>query len=154
MASAIKNYKVQWQKFRKNAFLWILGIPINVLPVLFKQIKAVTISSIPSIANLALMTLADFDFSFISISALFILCIEGYFLDVDTPQWYREFRICPFLCLCGLLVAYCVFFFKPELFSGMQHRTKITYNGVVLGLTIVFGLLCNVAIAMEKGEST
>jgi len=145
---------MQWQKFGRNFFLWILGIPINILPVLFKQISSVPDNTFPSIADLLLMTLADFDFSFISISILFVLCIEGYFLDAEAPQWYRIVRIFPFLCLCVFLVVYCVLYFNPGWFYGMQQSAQITYNGFISILTIVFGLVCNAAISMEKGAST
>lgn len=146
------KFKVQPKKFLRNFVLWMLGIPINVIPILFKQLNTVTASDFPGIPQLILMILSDFDFSFISISVLFILCIEGYFVDDEISDWYRGFQMCSFICFCILLVLYCVFFFKPDLFAIMNCNLRIKYNVVIIIATIVFGLLCNIGISMKVSE--
>lgn len=151
---AIKNYKIKWGKFGKTFFLWILGISINMIPIFLKQVCNIAGNPFPGIINLAKMTLADFDIFFVNISAMFVLCIEGIFWDDGMAQWYKILRIIPFLCLVGFLVVYCVLYFNPEWFSNMQQSEQIRYNVFIGILTIVFGLLYNVAISVEKGGST
>lgn len=152
--SALESKKkptIQWRKFGKNFLLWLLGIPINVVPVLFKQLSTVTAENFPGVGALMFMTLIDFDFSFISVSVLFVICIEGYALDRGLPDWYQSFRVWPFISLCTILMLYCLFFFKPDLFSIMTETAKAVYNGVMIGATIIFGLFCNAGISTEEG---
>lgn len=146
-----KNWKIQWGKFGRNFLLWLLGIPINVVPVCLKQLNTVTAENFPGIGGLMLMTLTDFDFSFISVSVLFVICIEGYALDRGLPDWYQSFRVWPFVSLCTILMLYFLFFFRPDLFSIMTDKVKVAYNGVMIGATIIFGLFCNAGISTEEG---
>lgn len=149
-----ERYNVQWKKFLKNSFLWILGIPINVLPVLFKQINDINSETFLGLKKLALLTLADFDFSFISVSVLFILCLEGYFTAPEAPAFFRGFRVASFLCLVFVLVVYCVCFFNPNLLSLLiTKNAQLLYNEVTIVLTIVFGLIYNYGNSMKKGDS-
>lgn len=145
-----KEPKIRWDKFGQNFLLWLLGIPINVVPILFKQLNTITSENFPGLGALTLMTLSDFDFAFISVSVLFVICIEGYALDYALPNWYQSFRVWPFVFLCVILVLYCLFFFRPDLFSIMTESGKAIYNGVLLGATIIFGLFCNVGISMKE----
>ena len=144
------KHKLQWSKFVHNFLLWLLGIPINVVPVLFKQLNTITAENFPGIGAIMLMTLSDFDFSFISVSVLFVICIEGYALGHNLPSWYQRFRVWPFVFLCLILVLYCLFFFRPDLFSIMTENIKAIYNGVLISVTILFGLFCNASISIEE----
>lgn len=146
-----RGFKIRWRKFGKNFLLWLLGIPINVVPVLFKQLNTTTAENFPGIGALIFMVFTDFDFSFISVSVLFVICIEGYALDRGLPDWYQSFRLWPFVSLCIILVLYCMFFFRPDLFSAMSENGKALYNGVMIGATIIFGLFCNAGISTEEG---
>lgn len=145
-----QRFKLQWKKFLASFTLWALGIPINVIPVLFKQLRDITARDFPGVCKLALLTLGDFEFSFISVSVLFILCIEGYFVDEKVSPQYRGFRVCSFVCFCSFLLLYCVFFFRPDLFSAMTPDTQVIYNAVIIIITIVLGGLCNAGISMKE----
>lgn len=87
------SYKIQWKKFVKNSFLWILGIPINILPVLFKQLSDINSEEFLGLGNLALLILGDFDFSFINVSVLFVLCLEGHFSAAEAPDFFKVFAL-------------------------------------------------------------
>ena len=152
--ATIKVYKMQWQEFWKNWFFWLLSIPVNVIPVVFKQIDYITSENFQGPFNLFFMTLADFDFSFISVSVLFVLCLEDYFIGAEVPKFFRFFRVFPFIGLCILLVLYCIFYFNPTLFPMMQQSTQTAYNGVIIGLTILLGLVINIGNSMKEGGAT
>lgn len=145
--------KIQWSKFRQNFLLWLLGIPINVVPVCFKQLSTITSENFPGIGALMLMILSDFDFSFISVSVLFVICIEGYALDQGLPNWYQSFRVWPFIFLILIFILYCLFFFRPDLFSIMTESGRAIYNGVLISTTIIFGLFCNAGISWRRSEN-
>lgn len=148
-----KKYSMQWIPFFKRFLLWLLGIPINIVPVLFKQISKITVENFPGLPTLAVMTLGDFDFSFISVNIVFVLCIEGFFADNDLVPIYRKFQLgCVVYCFL-LILLYCVFFFNPDLFSIMDLASAAKYNLGLIGVTIVLGILCSATISMKASVS-
>lgn len=148
-----KKYRMQWCSFFKKFIFWFLGIPINAIPVLFKQLEKITAENFPGLPTLTLMTVGDFDFSFISVSVVFILCIEGFFADNDLAPIYRLFQLGCAGYSFLLVILYCVFFFRPDLFSLMNFTTSVIYNSCLIGLTIVLGILCNATISMKASVS-
>ena len=148
-----KKYRMQWGSFIGRFFLWFLGIPINIVPVLFKQLGKITAENFPGLSTLAVMTVGDFDFLFISVSVVFVLCIEGFFADNDLAPIYRKFQLGCVVYFVVLIILYCVFFFKPDLFSIMDLATAAVYNSWLIGATIVLGALCNATISMKASVS-
>lgn len=144
-----KKYRMQWKKFLSRFGVWLLGIPLNIIPVAFKQLNSITAEAFPGMKRLAIMTIGDFDFSFISVSILFILCIEGFFADDDLAPVYRKFQCGSFVYFVALFVLYCVFFFRPDLFFMMDLMTAAIYNSVLIVATLILGALCNATISMK-----
>lgn len=144
-----KKYQMQWGAFGKRFLLWFLGIPINIVPVFFKQLEQVS-ENFHGIKALALMTIADFDFSFISVSVVFILGIEGFFADNELAPGYKACQVVCAICFTILLILYCMFFFMPELYSQMDSHMATIYNMVLIGLTIGLGVLCSATISMKE----
>ena len=141
---------MQWEKFAGRFFLWLLAIPLNVVPIIFKQLRSFADAAFPGIQQLAFLTIKDFDFSFISISVLFVLCLEGFFVeDKSVIRIYRKFQLGSFIYFVAILILYCVFFFRPGLFSLMSEVVRFWYNIVLIGATVVLGVLCNGAISMK-----
>ncbi len=149
-----KKYRMQWKKFFSRFGLWLLGIPLNIIPIAFKQLNSITVDSFPGVKKLAIMTIGDFDFSFISVSVLFILCIEGFFADDDLAPLYRKFQCGSLIYFVVLIILYCVFFFRPDLFSMMDLTATAIYNSILIVVTIILGALCNATISMKAGVKT
>ena len=149
-----KKYSMQWIKFLSRFGLWFLGIPINIVPVAFKQLNSITVETFPGVKTIAIMAIGDFDFSFISVSVLFILCIEAFFADDDLAPIYRKFQCGSFIYFVILIVLYCLFFFRQDLFSMMDLKTTAIYNSVLIGFTIILGALCNATISMKACVKT
>lgn len=148
-----KKYRMQWGLFIGRFLLWLLGIPINIVPVIFKQLGKTSTENFPGLAAMALRTVGDFDFSFISVSVVFILCIEGFFADNDLAPIYRRFQLVCVIYSVVLTILYCVFFFRPDLFSLMNIRTAAIYNSCLIGVTVVLGVLCSATISMKASVS-
>ena len=149
-----KKYRMQWGSFIKRFLLWFLGIPINVVPVFFKQLGKISIENFPGLAVLASMTVADFDFSFISVSVVFVLCLEGFFADDELSLMYKRCQAICVIYSMVLVILYCVFFFNPDLYSIMNNHVAFIYNSVLIGLTIILGILCNATVSMKARVST
>lgn len=147
-----KKIKFQWKLFWRNYILWIFSIPINIIPFLFKQLNGIADTNFPGIQKLISMMLSDFEFSFISVSVLFILCIEGYFVDQEISRRFWFLSPCLFTCFCSLLLLYCLFFFRPDLFSLMSFDLKVKYNIIIILSTVILGCLCNASISVEVGS--
>lgn len=145
---------MQWGSFIKRFLLWFLGIPINVVPVFFKQLGKISIENFPGLAVLASMTVADFDFSFISVSVVFVLCLEGFFADDELSLMYKRCQAICVIYSMVLVILYCVFFFNPDLYSIMNNHVAFIYNSVLIGLTIILGVLCNATVSMKARVST
>lgn len=149
-----KKYRMQWGSFIKRFLLWFLGIPINVVPVFFKQLGKISIENFPGLAVLASMTVADFDFSFISVSVVFVLCLGGFFADDELSLMYKRCQAICVIYSMVLVILYCVFFFNPDLYSIMNNHVAFIYNSVLIGLTIILGVLCNATVSMKARVST
>ena len=87
------------------------------------------------------------------VSVLFVLCIEGYFVDAKIPRTYEKFRSGCFVYFVVAIVLYMAFFFKPELFALMKKQTALCYNLFFLMVTILIGFLCTLVISLEEYES-
>ena len=148
--SKAEKYDIQWKKFWGRFIFWCLCIPINIIPILLKHIRGLTPETFPGIKKIIVMTVGDFDFLFISLSVVFVLCIEGFFAQGGLAKIYHKFQLGAFLYAFCLLVLYMYFFFKPEMFSSMGVCGTFTYNLVLIGLTVILGALCNVTISMER----
>lgn len=144
-----RKIKFQWKLFWRNYILWICSIPINTIPFLFKQLNGITDTNFPGIQKLISMMLSDSEFSFISVSVLFILCIEEYFVDQEISRRFWFLGPCLFTCFCSLLLLYCLFFFRPDLFSLMSFDIKVKYNIIIIFSTVILGCLCNASISVE-----
>lgn len=149
-----KAYKMQWPKFGKRFAVWFLGIPINIVPVAFKQLQSITVGCFPGIIDYIKMIVSDFDFSFISLSVVFILCIEGFFAEDDLSSTYRAFQFIAVIYMVALLILYCVFFFRADLFTLMASGISFAYNLTIIILTFILGLLCNATISMKVSETS
>lgn len=84
---------MQWTKFLSRFGLWLLGIPINIVPVAFKQLNSITVETFPGVKTIAIMAIGDFDFSFISVSVLFILCIEAFLQMMISHLYIVSFNV-------------------------------------------------------------
>lgn len=148
--SESKKYTVQWKKFWARFIFWCLCIPVNIIPILLKHYRNVTPETFLGIKNLLAVTVGDFDFSFISLSVVFVLCIEGYFAEGELAKIYHKFQLGSLFYAFILFGLYMCFFFKPEMFSAMGDSGTFTYNLVLIVLTVILGALCNVTISMER----
>ena len=120
----------------------------------FKQLGKISIENFPGLAVLASMTVADFDFSFISVSVVFVLCLEGFFADDELSLMYKRCQAICVIYSMVLVILYCVFFFNPDLYSIMNNHVAFIYNSVLIGLTIILGILCNATVSMKARVST
>lgn len=141
------------RKFLKNFFLWVAGAAIGVVPVFLKQIEVAALENFPVSYDLWQMTLSDFDFSFTSVNALFVLFLEGCLLNDEFPAWKDFIRACVFLCLIITGAVYLISFPRQEYFFSIWKITPHDYNMLTLCLTIGFGFLCHIAISLRKGET-
>lgn len=144
-----KKYKFQWKSFFGKFALWLLGIPINIIPIVVKQINNLEAGNFPDIATFFTYVVSDFDFLFIGISVLFILCIEGFFADDELIPIYHKFQLACLIYFVLLLIIYLILSFRADLFQSMDILTAAHYNGCVLFFTIVLGVLCNATISMK-----
>ena len=154
--STIKTDKftIRWKKFWGRFIFWSLCIPVNIIPIFLKHYRNINPDSFPTAkalrSALAAMTVGDLDFSFISLSVVFVLCIEGFFAEEELSKIYFKFQLGAILYFFALYFLYTNFFFRPEMFSLLGHNGTITYNLILMGLTVILGILCNVTISMER----
>lgn len=148
-----KKYKLQWKSFWGKFAFWLLGIPINIVPIVVKQINNFNAHDFPGVATLFIYVLGDLDFLFIGISVLFILCIEGFFADDDLIPIYHKFQLASLIYSVLLLIIYLILFYRNDLFQAMDTLKSARYNGAMIFLTIVLGALCNATISMKARVS-
>ncbi|MBR5678405.1 MAG: hypothetical protein IKX20_09770 [Paludibacteraceae bacterium] len=148
--SKAEKYAIQWKKFWGRFIFWCLCIPVNIIPILLRHAHNLTPGTFLGIKDLVVVTVGDFDFLFISLSVVFVLCIEGFFAEGEVAKIYSKFQLGALLYAFCLLALYMYFFFKPDMFSSMGDRGTFTYNLVLIGLTIVIGALCNATISMKR----
>lgn len=141
------------RKFLKNFLLWVAGAAIGVVPVFLKQIEASASENFPVSYDLWQMTLSDFDLSFTSVNALFVLFLEGCLLNDEFPAWKGLIGTSVFLCLIITGGVYLISFPRQDYFFSIWKITPHDYNMLTLCLTIGFGFLCHVAISLRKGET-
>lgn len=144
-----KKYRLRWKSFLGKFALWLLGIPINIIPIVVKQINNFKADDFPGVANLLIYVIGDFDFLFIGISVLFVLCIEGFFADDELIPIYHKFQLASLIYFLLLLIIYLILFYRADLFQSMDTLKTAYYNGVMISLTIVLGALCNATISMK-----
>lgn len=138
------------RKFFKNLFLWMIGTAIGVIPIYLKQIEIAAASNFPESYDLWKNILSDFDFSFISVNALFVLFLEGCLLAEDFPAWKSFLRTSVFICLFATAIVYCSHFSYRDHFTFFWKVTQYTYNVFILGLTALLGVICHIAISRKK----
>ncbi len=147
-----KSIKIcRFKKFCEGFFIWLLGIIISAVPVFLKHLDIFLRDKSISNYNLLAEVLSDFDFSFISVSVLFILCVEELLLRDKVPGWHRIFRVWTMICLVVACSVYCVSFFLRDQFSYTLPITQFRYNIFMLVLTIIFGVECHIGIALREG---
>ena len=155
----VKKYNIRWQKLWGRFVFWFLCIPVNIIPIGLKHAKNLTPATFQGIKNLVMMTLGDFEFSFISLSVVFVLCIEGFFAEEELVKVYHMFQLGAIFYGFFLLILYMYFFLKPEMFSLMGMFSlygingDIIYNLTLIFLTIVLGFFCNATISIERSEN-
>lgn len=138
------------RKFLKNFFLWVAGTAVGVIPIYLKQSEIAATANFPETYNFWKMILSDFDFSFTSVNALFVLFLEGCLLSDDFPAWKAFLRTAVFICLFATAVVYCSHFSYRDHFSFFWRVTQYEYNMLTLGLATFFGLICHIAISRKK----
>ena len=148
--SESEKYAFQWKKFWGRLIFWCLCIPVNIIPIFLKHFRNVTPDTFLGIKNLLVVTVGDFDFSFISLSVVFVLCIEGFFAEGELAKAYRIFQLGALIYAFALLFLYMCFFFKPEMFYVMGNCGTFIYNMTLIVLTVILGVLCNLTISMER----
>lgn len=146
--------KRRWfHKFCAGFFIWLLGIVISAIPIFLKHLNIFFNNKSINEYNFFREILGDFDFSFISVSVLFILCLEELLLRDSVPGWHKVFRLCTAICLVVTCSIYCVAFFVR---GQLPHKLPITqfgYNMVTLCLTIILGAECHIGLSLREGES-
>lgn len=145
-----KKFKTRKGRFFWNFFLWLLEIPINVVPIFLKQISCIDAGNFSGIGTLFLMTISDFEILFICVGVLFVIIIESCAIDQDVPLWCRRVFAISFIAFCSFLVLYCVFFFRQDLLSLLIGERRAIYNTVSIAVTIIFGVFFNIGISMEE----
>lgn len=139
------------RNFVKNFFLWVAGSAVSVGPIYLKQIENAVVAEYPESYDLWGMILGDYDFSFISVNALFVLFLEGCLMADDFPAWKSFLRTSVFMCLFVTAAVYCIYFPYRDHFTFFWKVTQYDYNMFTLGLTICFGTICHIAISRKKG---
>ena len=153
MMAEDKKYLIPWRTVGSRFALWFLSIPVNLIPTVLKYFVRLDAQSFNGILPFFVDVFADLDITFIQVSVLFVLCIEGYFVDAKIPRTYEKFRSGCFVYFVVAIVLYMAFFFKPELFALMKKQTALCYNLFFLMVTILIGFLCTLVISLEEYES-
>ena len=141
------------RKFCESFFVWLAGIVVSAVPIFLKHFNIAASSKFSHEYDLFQMTLGDFDFSYITVSVLFILCLEGCLLNDEAPRWYRGFLVCTFLCLFVTWGVYCVAFFFRDQFPPTWPITQFAYNMITLGAAIAFGIVFHIGISLREGRA-
>lgn len=148
-----RKKKSRLLKFLKNFFLWIAGTAVGVVPICLKQMEIAAVENYSGTYQLYRMVLSDFDFSFISINAVFVLFLEGCLLNDNFLVWKSYLRICVFTCLAALAFVYIATFSYRDHFAWFWHITQYDYNRITLVLAVLLGLVCHIFIALRKEET-
>lgn len=146
--------KSRLRKFCESFFVWLAGIVVSAVPIFFKHLNFVLNNKSSNEYDLFRMTLSDFEFSYIIVSILFVLCLEGCLLNDEVPRWYGVFRVCTVLCLFVTWGVYCISFFFRDQFSYVWPITQFRYNMITLGAAIAFGVVCHIGISLREGGTT
>ena len=149
-----KKYIFRWKKFLGRFIFWFLSIIINIFPIILKHFRDVTPETFTGLDNLLFVTIGDFDFLFISVSVVFILCIEGFFAEEELARIYHKFQLVAFLYITFLLILYVCFFFKLDMFVYMGPSGTFVYNSTIIILTVILGALCNITISLQEKATT
>lgn len=132
------------QSFFENFFLWIFGAAISVVPICLKHTEIAAAANFSEPYDFWGMVLSDYDFSFISINALFILALEGYLLIGTLPAWKKSIIIATFVCFAATGAVYCACYTYRDHFAFFWRVTQHDYNMITLGLTAFFGIVCHI----------
>lgn len=145
-----REYNFIWLKFWKRLGLWLLGIPINFVPILFKHISSIQSNNWSGFGNLLQKAIGDIDFLFLSISVVFILCIEGYFAGENHVAGYRACQCISLIYFVILLLVYCVVTFSVFFHSLFTYEQWFQYNLSLIAITVILGVACISTLSMEK----
>ena len=137
------QYDIPWLAVGKRFALWLLSIPINLIPILLKYIAKLKPQDFHGISSYFASVFSDLDITFIVASVLFVLCIEGYFTEAEVPQIYKKFQL---ICLIYFTVTIL-------LYTMMSILTAVKYNLILILLTVILGFFCTVSISLEKSEA-
>ena len=146
-----EKYDFQFSRFCGGFIFWFLCIPFNVIPIYLKYWMNITPETYISVHHLMILIVGDIDFIFISTSSVFVLCMESFFASEDFAKIYKTFRTIAIIYEFVLLLLYISFFWKPSMFELLGTMGRYYYNLVLLALTIVLGILCNITISMKRG---
>ena len=140
------QYDIPWLAVGKRFALWLLSIPINLIPILLKYIAKLKPQDFHGISSYFASVFSDLDITFIVASVLFVLCIEGYFTEAEVPQIYKKFQL---ICLIYFTVTILLY----TVFGMMSILTAVKYNLILILLTVILGFFCTVSISLEKSEA-
>lgn len=147
------QYDIPWLAVGKRFALWLLSIPINLIPILLKYIAKLKPQDFHGISSYFASVFSDLDITFIVASVLFVLCIEGYFTEAEVPQIYKKFQLICLIYFTVTILLYKVFTFRNDLFGMMSILTAVKYNLILILLTVILGFFCTVSISLEKSEA-
>lgn len=133
------QYDIPWLAVGKRFALWLLSIPINLIPILLKYIAKLKPQDFHGISSYFASVFSDLDITFIVASVLFVLCIEGYFTEAEVPQIYKKFQLICLIYFTVTILLYTVFTFRNDLFGMMSILTAVKYNLILILLTVILG---------------
>lgn len=148
---SFEKNKLQFKSFCGRFIFWFVCIPFNILPIFLKYWRDITPETFMGVQNLVTLIVGDIDFTFVNTSSVFVLCIESFFVSEDFAETYKKFRTIALFYEFCLLIFYVCFFLKPNMFELLGTKGTYYYNIVILVLTIILGVICNLTMSMKRG---
>ena len=141
------------EKFFKGFSLWLLCIPINVVPVILPYFNDIQPHKYSTITALLADAEKDPNFLFIFVAMLFVLPLQGLFADYTDDYFQKSGRVCSVVCYMGSVFLLCAY----VLCSSNYQAASLIYtpiccwlNYVVAGFTIVAGIAIHLLISLDK----
>lgn len=146
------KYRFSRVQFARGFWLWMLGIPINFLPLMIRYIVSYEAQKEYELVALVKDIVSDLDFLFVFLSALFVLYVQG---EYTTEDYTGAARICKRICLLVFapLLILVVFLYSFPVFRAMLYDgVSLEFNIAIMSVTVLIGVLSHAAISMVKTE--
>lgn len=143
----VKNkLNFNFSEFLIAYFLWMIGILINAIPIIYNCIKIVVANSELTFFQLFW---SNQDFLFVGFSTVFLLLLELILLR-NNANSKKFLEIVLFFYGVILIMLYSISFFEDNITNYFSYDFIINFNKCTLILTLILGTICFIYSFISK----